>query len=168
MKRFKWCPEIAIRKCLGFFPEPHVHVCIRSVGAEIKTPECGNAALYLDFHDLDPEAIRRTALYEKDPSRGEDYARGCLNEQQACSIARFVADCPDDLLVVVNCEAGVSRSPGVVLALRRKYGGDTEECFRKAYPNIYVASMVGKELGVGPFQGREPQGTASGNVFGEE
>lgn len=132
-KTFKWCPEIAILKCLGFFQEPHTHICIRSVGAEIKTPECGNPALYLGFHDLG----------ENCPF---EYVDGLFNEAHARAIAEFVQHTPDEKLIVVNCEAGISRSAGVVLALRRFYGGDTEEVYNKAHPNIHVSSTLGRVL----------------------
>jgi hypothetical protein len=55
---------------------------------------------------------------------------GLFKPSQAKQIAEFVHK--HDGLIVVNCEAGLSRSPGVVLALRRFFGGDTEEVFQKA------------------------------------
>ena len=133
MKTFKWCPERAIRLCKSFFAEPHAHVCIRSVGTEIKTPQCGNPALYLAFHDLRENCK-------------EEQVAGLFNEKQASAIVEFVEYMPEDLPIIVNCEAGISRSPGVVLALRRHYGGDQEEVFQKAHPNIYVTSMLTRAL----------------------
>jgi hypothetical protein len=46
----------------------------------------------------------------------------------------------------VNCDAGLSRSPGVVLALRQFYGGNTQECHLKAFPNAYITSLLKQEL----------------------
>lgn len=146
MKTFVWCPQEGIKKCLSFFPTPHSHLCIRSVGAEITTPECGSPALYVDFHDLDPAAIRKTAHYAEDPVKGEKYIEGCLTDDQAKAMIVFVEDRPDDELIVVNCEAGISRSPGTVLAFRRFYGGDVDEPYNKAIPNIHVASTLGRLL----------------------
>jgi hypothetical protein len=146
MKTFKWCPEIGMRTCKGFFPEPHSHICIRTNGAEIRKPQCDGPALYLDFVDLDPDAIRRTQAFARNPAKGEQAVNDCMNEAQARALVHFVQHTPDDKLIVVNCEAGVSRSPGVVLALRRHYGGDTEEIFHKACPNIHVTSMVTRAL----------------------
>jgi predicted protein tyrosine phosphatase len=115
------------------------------VGAEIVTPQCGNPALYLGFHDLDPEAIRRTPHYADDPVKGEGFIRGCLTDEQATLMAEFAHYRPDEL-IIVNCEAGISRSPGSVLAFRRFYGGDVDEPYQKAIPNIHVASVLGRAL----------------------
>lgn len=146
MKTFVWCPQEAIKKCLSIWEVPHSHICIRSVGAEITTPQCGNPALYLDFHDLDPEAIRRTVHYAENPVEGEAFIKGCLTDEQAHAMAEFAHYRPDDELIVVNCEAGISRSPGSVLAFRRFYGGDVDEPYKKAIPNMHVASVVGRVL----------------------
>lgn len=135
-----------MRTCRGFFPEPHSHICIRTNGAEIKMPQCNSPVLYLEFVDLDPDAIRRTQAFARNPAKGQQVIDDCLNEKQALLIVEFVEHTPDERMIVVNCEAGVSRSPGVVLALRRHYGGSTEEVFEKAVPNIHVTSMVTRAL----------------------
>lgn len=146
MKNFTWCPQEAIKACLAHFPIPHSHVAIRSFGAPIVTPQCGNPALYLDFHDLDPICIRQTLKYRGNPIEGEEYIKNCMSEEHAKAIALFVTHRPDDELIVVNCEAGISRSAGTVLALRRHFGGDTENVFEAAIPNPHVAATVGRVL----------------------
>jgi len=146
MKNFTWCPQEAIKACLKHFPIPHSHVCIRSFGAEIVTPQCGNPAIYLDFHDLDPICIRQTLAYRGNTIKGEEYIAHCMTEDHAKVIAQFVSHRPDDELIVVNCEAGISRSAGTVLALRRHYGGDTEDVFKNAMPNPHVTATVGRVL----------------------
>ncbi len=147
MKTFTWCPLEGIANCAKWWPPKHSHICIRSIGAVVrKSPSCDNPVIYMDFHDLDPEAIKRTGAFAKDPDKGEAYIKGCMQKSHAREIVKFVKNRPDDELIVVNCEAGVSRSPGVVLALRRFYGGDTEEPFNRAVPNIYVTTMVTKAL----------------------
>lgn len=164
-RAFRWCPQEGAEGCA--LTGDHVHICIGTPGTKKAwVPPCRKTTLRIFFHDLDPAAIRRSSAYEKGPDKGEELIAGCLTEEQAQQIAAFVqATAPDD--VIVNCEAGISRSPGVVLALRRKYGGDTEEPFRKAHPNIHVASTLGRVLGVGPFQARKPEGLIVTDFFGD-
>lgn len=155
-KRFSWCRQEIIFKCTDWISEAHAHICIRSLTAEIRHPRCDGPVVHLAFHDLDPEQIKRTNAFANDPDKGREIMKGCMNEAQALQIVKFVESIPDDKLIVVNCEAGVSRSPAVVLAMRKKYGGDMEECYRKAYPNIHVASMVSKALGGDVFPPHKP------------
>jgi predicted protein tyrosine phosphatase len=96
-------------------------------------PACDRFAVFLEFHDLGENA-------------SEEYRAGLFTETHAQTIANFVEKTPEETLVVVNCEGGVSRSSGVVLALRRHYGGDTEEVFQKGVPNIFVTSMLSRVL----------------------
>jgi predicted protein tyrosine phosphatase len=160
VKSFRWCPQEIAANC--YLEEDHSHVAIRSPQGRTITPTCGRKTFHQAFHDLDPAAILRTSAYALDSVKGQDLIDHCFTEAQAKELAAFVE--PLDGLVVVNCEAGVSRSPGIVLALRRKYGGDTEECFRRACPNIHVASLLGRELGVGPFQAK-PYEPPEGGIF---
>jgi len=154
MRNFTWRRQEIAEGCKR--DDRHVHIVITSPKCREVTPRCGKPSLQLFFYDLDPEAIRRTRAAGDDPVKAQELIEGCFSEAQARELAAFVEAHPED--VVANCEAGVSRSPGVVLALRRKYGGDTEEVFRKACPNIHVASVLGRELGVGPFQARKFEG----------
>jgi predicted protein tyrosine phosphatase len=131
MKTFVWCPRETAKLCHHRFTEPHVHIGIRNVDAEITKPGCSGGALFLEFHDLGDNA----------PAELHD---GLFKPSQAKQIAEFVHK--HDGLIVVNCEAGLSRSPGVVLALRRFFGGDTEEVFQKAMPNIFVTSLLTRAL----------------------
>lgn len=133
MRAFKWCPEMAMKMCHGFFQFPHAHICIRDVQEEVKKPPCGSPAIYLAFYDLDDKAP-------------EKYHDGLFTDVQADAIVEFVERTDPSLVIVVNCAAGVSRSPGVVLSLRRHYGGDTEEVFNKACPNIFVTSKLTRAL----------------------
>lgn len=126
---------------------PHVHVAIRGVESlRENMPNCTGALLEVAFQDLDPNTIRKSPLYATKPEKGDELIETCMKEAHAVQIAAFVAATPDDKLIVVNCAGGVSRSPGVVLALRRFYGGDTEEVFNKAHPNMHVTSLLTKVL----------------------
>jgi hypothetical protein len=164
MREFIWCRQEIAEYCLS--DGVHIHVCVTTPGYRVIRPRCGRVTLNMLFHDLDPAAIRRTEAFAKDPKRGQELIDGCFTEAQAAEMAGFVAKADKDHMVIVNCEAGISRSPGIVLAFRRAYGGDTEAVFKKACPNIHVASVLGKELGVGPFQARKYKGII--DPFAEE
>jgi predicted protein tyrosine phosphatase len=139
MKNLKWCPKIAIPLCVHWFGTKHDHIVISTPnGDPPPVPACkglGNRAIFLQFHDLGE-------TFMHDPK----YREGMFTEAHAREIVRFVKATPDETLIVVNCEGGVARSPGVVLALRRHYGGDTEDIFEKAVPNIFVTSILSRVL----------------------
>lgn len=146
MKSFIWCPEEVMADCEKYIGRiPHAHIAVRSVGSTQKPPKCGNPTLRLEFYDLDPAAIARTNAFAHDPIKGKELIDGCFKVKHAVKIASFVEKTQMELFVV-NCEAGVSRSPGIVLALRRHYGGDIEEPFKRAAPNIHVTSLLGQVL----------------------
>lgn len=144
MRTFIWGPREWGENCSSNVD--HSHICISSPQGRNITPKCGRSHLNLFFHDLDPEAIRRTKAFEDKPEEGEELIRLCFTEEHARSIVEFVKMTPEDTTIRVNCEAGISRSAGVVVALRRFFGGDVEEVFEKAIPNIHVASVVGRIL----------------------
>lgn len=155
MRDFTWCPQEVAERCDQ--ERDHVHIIIASPKGRFIHPPCRKTMLRLFFYDLDPEAIRRTEAFKNDAAKGQELIDGCFTEEHAGHIELFVRSTdPSD--VIVNCEAGVSRSPGVVLALRRKYGGDTEWVYKRSHPNIHVASLLGKALGVGPFEPKKYDG----------
>lgn len=164
MREFTWCRQEIAEYCL--LNGDHVHISVTTPGYRVITPRCGRKTLNMLFHDLDPAAIRRTEAFEKDPKKGQELIDGCFTEAQAADMAVYVRQTGEDETVIINCEAGISRSPGIVLAFRRRYGGDTEEVFKKACPNIHVASVLGRVLGVGPFQARKYEGII--DPFAEE
>lgn len=155
-RKFTWCRQEIAEFCIS--DVKHVHICITTPGYRGIIPRCKKKTLNFFFYDLDPDAIRRTPAFANDPLRGKEIIDGCFTEDHARQMIDFVGETDENGIVVVNCEAGISRSPAVVLAFRSKYGGDTEEVFREAYPNIHVASMLGRELGVGPFQAPRHEG----------
>lgn len=145
MKTFVWCPEEVMVACQKYIKYPHAHIAIRSIGSKQQKPKCKGPTIRLEFYDLDPAAIARTNAFANDPVKGKELIDGCFKEKHAEQIVIFVEKIRQKL-IVVNCEAGISRSPGVVLALRRHYGGDVEEPFQRAAPNIHVASVLGRVL----------------------
>lgn len=144
MKTFRWCDIDAAKDCS--LSEEHVHICINSPKGRTINPRCGRPALHLFFHDLYPEQIRKSDAFADNPVKGQEYIDNCMHPEQAQRIVDFVKHTDDKLTVMVNCEAGISRSPGVVLAMRKHYGGDTDEVFKRAYPNLYVTNMVTEAL----------------------
>ena len=130
MREFTWCRQELAEFCTS--PEEHVHVCITTPDYRLITPRCGRPHINLRFHDLEPA--------ELPPNTPVERLNACFSKQQAQEIIEFVNK--TDKPVVVNCEAGISRSPGVVLGFRRFFGGDIQECFSKAHPNLHVASLL--------------------------
>lgn len=144
MRWFFWFPQEIAEDCR--LSSDHVHICITTPGYRLIKPFCNKRSINFRFLDLDPAEIRATEAYKADPVRGEAYASECFSPEQAQQMAEFVRATEPD--VVVNCEAGISRSPGVVLALRRVFGGDIEEVFRRARPCLYVTDLLEKALNV--------------------
>lgn len=144
MRDFRWCPQEVAEDC--WFDEEHVHICITTPGYRKITPRCGRKAINLFFRDQEPDDIRATSAFAKDPIKGQQVVDECFTESQALAISTFVAETPEAVTVVVNCEAGFSRSPAVVLALRKRYGGDLQP---RAHidPNKHVISTLEKVLG---------------------
>lgn len=153
MRLFRWCRQELAEGCKK--QDWHVHVCITSPKYRNILPGCGRPSLRLSFHDLDPAQILSSRRAGDDMAKAQELVDGCMNLGQAEEIVLFLEKHPEGD-VIVNCEAGVSRSPGVVLALRTKFGGDVEAVYKSSCPNIYVANILGKVLGLGQFQKPAP------------
>lgn len=130
-REFDWCSRMVAGECRTVFKKDHHHIAIRTPDSMPVHIGCCGTTLRLDFHDLGESAPKR-------------FWDGLFKVPQAREIIRFVN--AQEGLFVVNCEAGISRSAGVVLALRRFFGGDTEEVYKKAMPNIFVTSILFRAL----------------------
>lgn len=144
MRAFRWCEQKVAEDC--WWDEEHVHICITTPGYRKITPRCGRKTLNLFFADLEPEEIRKLRLYTEDPVKGELRVAECFTESQALAILTFVNEVPEEFTIIINCEGGISRSPALVLAFRKHFGGDTQEVHEKAYPNSHVLSVMSKIL----------------------
>jgi predicted protein tyrosine phosphatase len=164
MRQFTWCRQEIAENCK--WGGEHVHIVITTPGYRRIMPSCKKTTLRLFFHDLEPDKIRKTVLFAKDPAKGQETIDGCFSEQHAHDIVRFVGATDKDETIIVNCEAGVSRSPAVVMALWKAQGEEIESVYRKAHPNIHVANTLGRVLGVGPFE--EPKYEGIVNPFAPE
>ncbi|MFA5025412.1 MAG: hypothetical protein WC503_02825 [Candidatus Shapirobacteria bacterium] len=86
------------------------------------------AFLTLIFHDVDV---------------AHDGMHHLFNKSHAKRILSFVDQWKDRIdEIVINCNAGFSRSPGVAAALSKIINGDDEEYFRKYNPNRLVYRTI--------------------------
>ena len=141
-EKYTWCRLELARDCGR--KDPHVHLSLQSPGAVSFNPKCGRITLSMFFVDLNPREIKRTKAAFENPKKADELAAGCMGVDQADQIARFVEDHPDP--VIVNCEAGISRSPAVVLALREWYGGSVWDVMKYSVPNMHVAFTLAHVL----------------------
>ncbi len=142
MEKYTWCRLELARDCAR--KDEHSHISIQSPGAVSFNPRCKREMLSMFFVDLDPLEIMRTEAAIQNPVTGSSLAAECMGVDQADQIARFVEHHPGP--IVVNCEAGVSRSPAVVMALREWYGGSVWEPMKDAVPNMHVAFTLAHVL----------------------
>lgn len=83
--------------------------------------------LHLKFDDV--EDIREDYIY---------FTRGCAEE-----VLAFVEKhCTNVPLIVVQCQAGLSRSVGLASALAKILNGRDDEVFTKGIPNMFVYTTL--------------------------
>lgn len=86
--------------------------------------------LSLHFHDAEPWA-------------GNPSQIRVIDERDALAIRDFVMDWKDKAdALVVNCVAGMSRSPGVAIGVCRAMGWPHEHIIENSQPNTYVLTLV--------------------------
>ena len=112
---------------------PYIHISIRSPKTEpIILPDnpLRKADLFLAFYDLD----KKYREYE------------IFTIFQAQQILLLTMAYVDDIdLIVVNCEAGISRSAGVAGALSKIINGDDSAYFKHSLPNMLVYRTILEE-----------------------
>jgi protein-tyrosine phosphatase len=89
----------------------------------------------LAFHDLGENAP-------------PEYQNGLFTDEQAAQIVAFVKASDPTTTILVNCEAGVSRSAAVAAALAKFFNGDDSLMFKKACPNMFVFRKMLNALGI--------------------
>ena len=91
------------------------------------------------------KAILRIQFYDacnEIPNNQVENQAFIFNESHADKILTFVREnqCVDT--VIVHCDAGMSRSPGVAAALTKLYDGDDTNFFKKYFPNSRVYHTI--------------------------
>jgi len=115
--------------------------------------------LTLQFHDVDKPLVKRekcttcngTGYLPQFLNINDGHCYRCTDkidirlftDNDARIILDFVQDCRIDIdLIVVHCEAGISRSAGVAGALSLIYNGSDEYYFHRYLPNIFVYRKI--------------------------
>lgn len=91
------------------------------------------AELHQRFYDID------------DALKGTEYEVGLFTDAQAQEIVAFVRrNMKDVKVLIVNCDAGVSRSAGVAAAILKATTGSDEQIFKdpRYLPNMWVYRKV--------------------------
>lgn len=103
---------------------PHLIISISTPGDELATLKTNDhtvGLIMLQFYDMD----RVIEGYN------EEYAPGMFKQRDAERILELVQSCPTAEEIVVHCDAGMSRSPGVAAALAKVLFGDDSWWFKR-------------------------------------
>ena len=87
------------------------------------------ASLFLKFSDFDGYT----------PQMPEEIKKSLFNKELAILVWNLIDTYKDEIdLIVVNCEAGISRSPGMVAAISKILNGEDDYFFKHFLPNMLV------------------------------
>ena len=110
--------------------------------AKIKVKNSLLAILRLSFHDWD--AKDKELIEQKDTLESKRMIY--FNREMAREILLFVMCYIKNInLIVVHCEAGISRSAGVAGAIAKCFCGDDNYYFKHYLPNMLVYDTIIKE-----------------------
>ena len=116
--------------------EPYIHIAISSPkGGLLYIPsnKFRKMTLYFQFHDLDHDPTGKGVVL------GEAKPYHLFNEKDAQRLWYWVSRYIKDInVIVVNCEAGISRSAGVAAALSKVINGVDDYYFKQYLPNMLV------------------------------
>ena len=114
---------------------PYIVISIADPGSpqpKIRPSGLCRGILRLRFHDAEP-----VAGFIAPPEIKQ------MTQRQAQAIWQFVQKHLSDIkVIVVHCEAGMSRSPAVAAAICKSLGGDDSKFFQEFQPNMLVYRLV--------------------------
>lgn len=114
---------------------PYIVVSISDPGSpqpKIRPSRLCRGILRLRFHDAEP-----TKGFTPPPEIKQ------MTQQQAMAIWQFVQKHLANIkMIIVHCEAGMSRSPAVAAAICKGLGGDDSRFFEDYQPNMYVYRLL--------------------------
>jgi predicted protein tyrosine phosphatase len=92
----------------------------------------------------DPNRLAALLIQFDDCSPNERLVAKPLLKKEARQIWQFFHQWQDSIeLLVVNCEAGISRSPAVAAAILESIGQDSSYCYHRRFmPNFYVKKVM--------------------------
>lgn len=140
--------------------ENHIIISISDPNSEkVKIISRPFDILSLQFHDVDKPLVTRdkctackgTGYMEEFMNINDGHCYSCttmldiklFTNNDALNIFDFVEIYKKDVdLIIVHCEAGISRSAGVAGALSLMYNGTDEYYFKKYLPNIFVYRKI--------------------------
>jgi predicted protein tyrosine phosphatase len=124
---------------------PHVIISITSAPSDVARLPASpltRAILRLSFADADVAHDAALVLFDR---------------QRARAVAAFVREHREHVaLVVVHCDAGLSRSPAVAAAITKWLGEDDTPWFARYRPNMLVYRMLLDALMSDPELAEEP------------
>lgn len=123
----------------------HAFISVRTPGDpdEVRLPrsEKTKASYHLDFHDIDLPGKDVTPEYLAEISKLR-----LFDESMAEMLLGYIEKWSKTLdleLIVVHCDAGISRSPAIAAALERTiFNGDDAEFFEHFHPNRRVYQTI--------------------------
>lgn len=117
--------------------EPHILISITDPYDGTSRKDCGEAVL---FHSEQRKDVLRLSFFDISETVGNTTP---MSEVQANEVFQFVSKWKDDIgLIVVHCEAGISRSAGVAAALSKWINDDDMFFFETYCPNNLVYNRV--------------------------
>lgn len=134
------------------YPAAHLIVSVSTPGRDGAQPEpvalpIGEATrgvLRVEFHDLPymPKDVE-SQVFSAEPH----LVASVFTREHAARIADFVLPWIDQVeAVLVQCDAGMSRSPAVAAAIDKAVNGDDAYWFKRYHPNSRVYSILLEEL----------------------
>ena len=113
-------------------PEKHIVISISDIKSKRPNlPESDSRldVLFVQFSDFD-------RIY---PTMPKDLKESLFNKRLAQAIWRFVDKYKDEVdLIIVNCEAGISRSSAVAAGIGKVINDDDAAFFKHFLPNMLV------------------------------